>query len=135
MRTTDRPATAQTHAARGVPNHTRHGACPTHAMPTSPAPCALPPLARRRLHPAGMMEPSGGSVHVCGLELASHERQVRGRSSGYAAAAGGGRQDPSHSSPSSPQVSRLLGICPQHDVLTDALTARETLALHARVKV
>ncbi|KAG2422265.1 hypothetical protein HYH02_015468, partial [Chlamydomonas schloesseri] len=54
----------------------------------------------------GMLEPSGGSVHVCGLDLAAAPEAV----------------------------ARRVGICPQHDVLWPSLTGREHVRLFGRIK-
>ncbi|PNH06224.1 ABC transporter A family member 8 [Tetrabaena socialis] len=54
----------------------------------------------------GIMEPSSGSVYVCGLPLATE----------------------------APAVARLVGICPQHDVLWPTLTGREHARLFGRIK-
>lgn len=59
--------------------------------------------------PEGMLEPSSGSVHVCGLDLALPAQQQ--------------------------QVAALVGICPQHDCLWDSLTGREHVRLYGRIKV
>ncbi len=58
---------------------------------------------------SGMLEPSSGSVHVCGLDLALPAQQQ--------------------------QVAALVGICPQHDCLWDCLTGREHVRLYGRIKV
>ncbi len=55
----------------------------------------------------GILEPSSGAVHVCGLDL-------------FGSAA---------------SVALLVGICPQHDVLWPTLTGREHVTLFARIKV
>ncbi len=54
----------------------------------------------------GLLQPSSGKLTIGGLEVGANLAQVR----------------------------RLLGVCPQHDILFDTLTATEHLLLFARLK-
>jgi ABC-type multidrug transport system ATPase subunit len=54
----------------------------------------------------GLVEPSGGEMEIAGLAVGENLAQVR----------------------------RLLGVCPQHDILFDSLTAMEHLLLFAQIK-